>query len=177
MTANTALSQTPSETDMLSPFHTTFLIKRLPTVTFMVQNLNIPGISLQNTIQHSPLVQRPMPGDHLDYDDIMINYKVDADMQNYMEIHSWIRSLGHPTNFNEFKLIKNKTQASGLSIFSDITVIIHNSNRIPVWEITFKDAMPISLSSLIFDVTKTDVDHIEAAATFKYSYYDIERIT
>ena len=106
----------------------------------------------------------------------MINYKVDEDLQNYLELYNWIRELGFPNNFDEYKSIAGKPVYTGLGITSDMSLIILSSSRNPTYEVIFKDAFPISISSLIFDSTTQDVQFLEASATFRYRAYSIQPI-
>jgi hypothetical protein len=169
----TALNETPTNTNLLSPLVFKFQIKRAPEVTFFVQNVNLPGISGFPPEFPTPLVRVPQVHDHLQYDDLMINYKVDEDMRNYTLLHDWIRGIGFPTDHSEYAALKNQPVASGLGLKSDCSLFVLNSARNVNIEITFYDAFPLAISSLIFDTTLTDVLTLEAAATFTYTYYDI----
>lgn len=172
----TAIDNIPADRNFLSPINFRFQIKKCPNVNFFIQNINLPGIALAPVEQGNPFVKIPHGGDHLDYDDLMINYKVDEDLQNYLEIHNWITQLGFPNNFDEYKEISGKPIWSGEGLVSDMSLMILSSSRNPTWEITFKDAFPISVSSLIFDSTPASVEFLDAAATFRYRNYSIQRV-
>jgi hypothetical protein len=171
-----ARTQTPENTNFLSPLHFEFRIKKTPNVNYFVQNVNIPGMSLRSIEVPNPLVKKPYWGDHIDYDDIMINYKVDEDLANYLEIHNWVKLMGFPDNYAQHKSIADLPIIEGMGLTSDISIIVLNSSRIPKFNIVFKDAFPVSISSLIFDVTQPDVNYLEAAATFRYTSFNIEAI-
>lgn len=172
----TALDNIPENKNFLSPLGFRFQIKKSPTVNFFVQNVNLPGISLPQVETPNPFVSIPYAGDHISYDFLLINFKVDEDLQNYLEIHNWIKELGFPNDFNEYKRIASAPVASGMGIVSDMSLLVLSSSRNPKFDIVFKDAFPVSLSSLIFDVTRNDVNYLEASATFKYTSYDINPI-
>ena len=171
-----ALTKTPANMNMLSGFHATLTVRRLPGVTFFLQNVNVPGISLPSPTYNTPILDIPLPGDRIVYDDIMINYKVDEDLTNYLEIHDWITAIGKKS-YEEYDTIADKAQFTGESVYSDLSLTVVNSNRNIKWEFQFHDAFPISMSSLIFDVTKESEDnYIEAAVTFKYTKFDVNRV-
>ena len=177
---NDALDRTPENPSFLSPLIFKFQIKKTPNLNFYVQNVNLPGIHLPPVEVGNQFVKKPFPGDHIEYDDIMINFKVDENFTNYLELYNWIKGMGFPNRFSEHAAINEKTNSSvklGEGIYSDISLIIMNSARKPAFEVTFKDAFPISLSSLIFDVTREDIAYIDAAATFRYTSYDINVVT
>lgn len=173
---DTALDETPDNINMLSPLVWKFQIHRTPNLNFFVQNINLPGIHLPSTDVQNPFVKIPYPGDHLQYDNLMINFKIDENFTNWLEIYNWIKALGFPDNFGQHKTLTDDTVQLGHAVKSDITLIIMNSNRIPIFDINFIDAFPTTISSAIFDVTQETVKYIDASATFAYRSYTITAI-
>lgn len=171
-----ALDHQPENINFLSPFSFKFQVKKTPYLNFFVQSVNIPGISLPFTEHPNPFVPIPYTGDHITYDELLIQFKVDEDLQNYLEIHNWIRATGYPESFNEYATIARHPTTSGLGIKSDISLLILSSAKNPKFEVVFKDAFPIQLSAIIFDTTQETVQHIDASCTFKYRSYDIQRV-
>lgn len=161
--------------NFLSPLNFKFTLKRAPHVNFFIQKINIPDISLPSIDTGNPLINIPYPGEHLRYGELEISFKIDEDLNNYMELHGWIRSLGKQS-FGEYKALASKALTTGESIRSDITLTVLTSNRNANYSVKFRDAFPINLSSINFDTTQQDVDYIQASATFKYISYDMEKV-
>jgi hypothetical protein len=109
------------------------------------------------------------------YDELTISYKVDENLNNYMELHTWIRALGK-RSFAEFRELDSRPKVTGESLRSDISLTILTSNKNPNYEVIFKDAFPITVSGVDFSSTAADVDYIQASATFRYVTYDIVQI-
>jgi len=172
----TAIDNTPENKNFLSPLNFKFQIKKAPHVNFFIQKVNIPGITMLSPSPSNPFVKTPYPGDHLVFGDLSIAFKVDEDLQNYLELHNWLRALGKPENFEQYKNIQDKPLMSGDGIYSDISVVVLSSTKMPNYEITYADAFPTSLSDLTFNTTDTNVNFITATATFKYTYYTITNI-
>jgi len=170
-----SIDNTPTNLNYLSPLNFTFLIKKTPHVNFFVQSVNIPRISLREVEVPNQFVEVPYPGEHLTYTDLEVSFKVDEQLKNYLEIHNWIRALGKPTDFKEYAEIQNKPLPTGDGIYSDITVSILSNIKTINYDVTFIDAFPTDLSGLSFKTTDTDVNYLEATATFKYSYYNIAK--
>ena len=63
--------------------------------------------------------------------------------------------------------------ADGDNIYSDGTLQILSSNLIAKFNVNFKDLFPVSLSTITFDATDTDIDYFTADATFKYTIYNL----
>jgi hypothetical protein len=79
--------------------------------------------------------------------------------------------LGSPEDQQQYRTLKN----SQAGIKSDITVILNNNHKNPNIQFRFKDAFPISISSISMDVTATDVSPIEATASFRYNKFSVDR--
>ena len=77
--------------------------------------------------------------------------------------------------FKQFKEITTDTdgQRDPKEAFCDGTLRILNSNYQEVAKVKFTDLFPVSLTSLDFDATATDVQYFTAEATFKYTVYNI----
>lgn len=172
----TALDKTPENKNFLSPLNFKFQIKKAPHVNFFIQKVNIPGISLPPPASNNPFVAIPFPGEHINYAPLVIEFKVDEDLQNYLEIHNWIRGLGKPESYQEYVNISREDPMTGEGIYSDISLMVLSSTKMPNYELTFIDAHPVSLSEINFNTTNQDVNYITASAQFRYTLYNIQDI-
>ena len=171
-----ALENTPTNPNFLSPLNFKFSIKRAPHINFFIQKIGIPSISLPTYESPNPFVKIPEPGEHLDYGDLQITFRVDENIQNYLEIHNWLRALGKPKDFKEYRTLSQNPAYTGDGIRSDISLLILSSAKVPNYELTFTEAYHKYLRELVFDTTKSDVEYIEATATFKYLLFEIINI-
>jgi hypothetical protein len=172
----TAIDNTPINKNFLSPLNFRFQIKKAPNVNFFIQKVNIPDITLSSPEPNNPFVKTPIPGEHLSYGTLEVFFAVDEDLTNYLEIHNWLVALGKPESFKQYADIQNKPSYTGDGIYSDITVLVMSSVKQPNFDITYTDAFPVSLSSLVFNTIDENVNYITASATFKYTYYNITKI-
>ena len=167
----------------MSPLGFKLILTKTPKVDFLCQSANIPQISMGTAIQPSYLKDIPVPGDKVLYDDLNVRFLVDEKMENYLAIHKWITGLGYPNSLGQFSQLKKDDFRTDASVsddadpryfeFSDATLQILNSNYKPSVLVNFKDAFPISLSTLEFDVSNRDYSYFTAEATFKYTIYEI----
>ena len=83
----------------------------------------------------------------------------------------------YTAEFNKFEsggvLPTRITNERGDDIYSDGTLQILSSNLIPKFNVNFKDLFPVSLTTLTFDATDTDIQYFTADAEFKYTIYNI----
>lgn len=166
----------PLNKNFLSQVGFQFSIKKLPTVNFFVQSVNLPGIEMANPYQDTPFISIPIPGDHVKYNDLTVTFKVDEDMNNYIQVSDWILGLGFPDSFDQYKSLKEKSQLSGEGLLSDASLIITTSARNPSIEVQFLDAFPRSLTDLVFNSSDNNIEFLSATATFKYRRHVIKRL-
>lgn len=169
-----ATDYTPVNKNFLSPLGFKFQVKKLPNVNFFVQKVNIPGLAMGGTPEASnPFVAIPYSGDHLLYNEFRVTFKVDEDMNNFLELHYWLRGLGFPEEYREYRLITEEDSLMGGGLKSDASLIITTNGKSPHIECVFEDVFPVSLSDLEFNTTDSTVDYIEVTATFRYTQYKI----
>jgi len=171
-----AIDNTPINHNFLSPLNFKFQIKKAPHVNFFIQKVTVPGISIGSVTTPNPYVKFQYSGEHIAYEELSITFKVDEDLNNYLEIHNWLKSLGKPEDYEQYAQIERKPIYTGEGIFSDIGVIILSSTKMANFEVTFVDAFPVALSSITFNSTDTNVNYLEATANFKYTNYNISKI-
>ena len=167
----------------MSPIGFKLILTKTPKVDFLCQSANIPQISMGTAIQPSYLKDIPVPGDKVLYDDLSIRFLVDEKAENYLAIYKWMTGLGYPESIGQYDQLRKDDIRTNASIsddgdpryfeFSDATLQILNSNYRPSLLINFKDAFPISLSTLEFDVSQRDYNFFTASVTFKYTIFNI----
>ena len=167
----------------MSPLGFKLVLTKTPKVDFLCQSANIPSISMGTAIQPSYLKDIPVPGDKVLYDDLNVRFLVDEKMENYLAIHKWMTGLGYPESLGQYSQLKTDDNRTDRRVsdaadplyfqYSDATLQVLNSNYKPSVLINFKDAFPVALSTLDFDVTTRDYSYFTAEVTFKYTIYNI----
>jgi len=171
-----ALDGIPENINLLSPLGYRFLVKKLPNVVFFTQQVTLPSIVLPAVMKGTPFVKIPHPGDHIDFAPLTVNFKVDEDLRNYIEVFAWMRGQGFPADFDEYATLASVPKTTGLGLMSDISLMILNSAKNPIATATFKDAFPVSLSSLQFDTTAQGIQFHTATVVFNYTLFDLESL-
>ena len=189
--ANTITRQ-PTKLDYTSPTQFRFLINQLPKVQYFTTEANIPGITLDNVELGSPLKNIPLLGSKLDYEDLTITFIVDENLENYIEMHTWLTAIGFPKDRKQFRDFRSttsntKTSTRGeskdigdvkaatpeTSMTSDAVLTILTNKNNPVVECRFANVFPTSLSGLSYSQNQTDVEYLTATVNFKYTIYEI----
>ena len=134
---------------------------RYPNTQFSVQSASIPEVSVGTTVFNTPQAKLNMPGDEMEYSDFSCTFIVDEELANYQEMHDWLIGLVKEPEGKDIRKVR------------DMSLLFLNSHNNVSREIQFTDAFPISLSTLEFDATATNVQYLTATVTFKYSYFRI----
>ena len=173
--ANTTIScPIPDNITPLSPNGFMFNISKLPNMSFFCQSVNIPGITLGDPEFANPFATQPIPGEHLTYDQLTVQFLVDSEMQNYKSLYNWIIALGFPQSYQQYINFAgtDTTNYSELAKnYSDGTLQILAGNNQVSQTLQFIDMFPITIESLMFASTNTDVQYLVGQATFRYGYY------
>ena len=146
-------------------------------VSFLCQKAEIPDISLgQANIPTAGFAQIPISGS-IQYCQLNLEFIVDEDLRNYMEIHNWIRALGTPSVRQERKDWNDRWGNDSRSStddtkVSDATLQVLNNNNIVNFDIVFQSLWPVSLATIPYDVTGTDNDYLSSTVTFNYTSYE-----
>jgi hypothetical protein len=161
--------------NFLSPVGFKFTLAKEPTVPFFCNSARIPEITLSILQQPTYLKDLDVPGGKLQYGDLILRFIVDENMENYMAIHNWLTGLGFPETTQQYKDLI--TDRDGIldpkEAFSDGSLYVLNSSYNTSAIVKFKDLFPVSLSSLEFDSTQTDVQYFTADVAFKYTVYNV----
>ena len=198
MTELNSLTRQPTKLDYAAATQFKFNITKLPKVEFFCTSVNIPGITLGETSQDTPLKTIPIPGDELTYGSLNVDFMIDENLENYREIHGWLTGLGFPKNHTQFETFVNagsdrfptsnataksreagKVDDVGFDVgaqYSDATLSILSSKNNPVLEVRFRDLYPTSLSGLSYDQQAGDTSYLSGSVSFSYNIYEFATV-
>jgi hypothetical protein len=166
----------PDNINFLSPLGFRFSLARAPNLNFFATDVNIPSLTLGFIEVPTPFKILEFPGDRLDFGELQVTFKVDENFANYFEIYNWIRALGFPENYGEYKKLKDAKPGNKEKVVSDATLVIMNSSMIPNIEVKFEDLFPISIGDINFTSTDSTVNYVTNTATFKYKIFTVKKL-
>jgi hypothetical protein len=177
-----AINRNPANTDLLqsTKFRVTF--SRLQGITYFCQTANLPGISLTEIPRATPFIDLFHPGEKAIYDTFNVTFLVDEDLRAWTELHDWIRGLTFPSNFDEY-LAMQRTQSKSIQptfyqnpAYSDAVMTIYTNKNNPNFRVKLYDLFPTNIGTISFNTSDSAENIITADATFRFSYYDYERL-
>lgn len=173
-------SNQPTNPNLLHPNKFILNFTRLPNIQYFCQTIVIPGITVSEMQQTTPFVDVYRPGDKAQYDIFTITFLVDEEMKAWKEVHDWIRGMTFPTDFSEYGNLKNL----GGPLFSEVKqpqysdaflTLLSNANN-PLFRFKFISMFPVSISSFTIDTKESPDTILTAEASFRYAYYDLEKL-
>lgn len=171
------MSTVTDNKNFLSPVGMAFTLQRALNCKFTCQQANLPSISGNPVNIPTPFVTMPMGYDTITFNEFTMTFIVNEDLDNYLELQSWMFGIGFPESYEQHKGIASATPGSGTGIVSDGTLLIMNSAMKPNFEVTYKNMMPISLSDLQLDVTQEGIEYLVCTASFRYETFEIRKTT
>lgn len=174
-----ALTNTPTNRNFLSPLNFRLVLQKAPLLNFFLQSASIPGLTFAgNVSMPTPLLDIPIPGEKLVYTPLTVSFMVDEDMTNYLEIFNWMLSLSaQPLQpFAKYQAQTAIEPDVNTRDRSDIKLMILTSSKNPNIEVNFQDAFPSQLGELNFNTTSSGVNYLESSVTFEYVKYTISMI-
>ena len=177
----TVLNRNPSNPNMLQPNKFTLNLSRAPNLQYFCQTVTLPGISTSEIPVQNPFVELYAPGEKAIYDTLNITFLVDAEMTAWLEIHDWLRAMTFPTDYEEYRnlgqLNKFSTSLNSKSPqYTDGAVTILSAANKPYFKINFIDMFPISLGGFMMSATDTPETIITSDATFRFTYFNVEKL-
>lgn len=174
-----AVTNQPTNLNFLSPLGYKFVLSRAPNVEYFVQEVTLPGLNLGAAVQVTPFVNIPRPGDKLEFEQLNVTFRVNENLDNYIEIFNWMVALGRPEGFNQYTLSDlpyRSIDQQKDTVVSDISVTILTSAMNANIDFLMRDCFPVSLSNITMVSTASDVDYITATATFALRDFTISPI-
>ena len=169
-----------SNRNFLSSIGFRFTLSRARKVSFLSNSANIPGLQLGVAVQPTYLKDIDVPGDKMFFEDFILRFIVDEDLENYMQIQNWMRGLAFPESLRDiYDLWQGKTDFPDAdrnnpdNLVSDGTLLVLDSTNNPQFMVKYSDLWPTELTTLQFDATPGSVDYFTAEVTFKYTIYEI----
>ena len=197
MTTVNSFSRQPTSLDYASPTQFKFQITKLPKVEYFCTSVNLPALALSEVRLPTPFVDVPLPGTTLSYSPLNMTFLVDENLENFQEIHGWIRGLGFPESYTEYAdglaAGSDRAPSSGGAVssepgkvkfgapsqaafFSDATLVILTSKNNPIKEVRFRDVYPTNIGEFQYDQQAGDVQYLTASVTFNYRGYDFANV-
>ena len=159
-------------------FKAQLTVSRLPTVNFWLTGVTMPGFSIQPIDRPGLNKTLPEPGNKLGREALGVNFLVDEDATNWLELYNWFLGMTYPQNFEKSSAwIAEQAKSLGEThpYKSTLTVMALKNSMFPNVNFTFHNAFPTSLGGITFLSNSTDKD-ISSSASFVFTHMTAEKL-
>lgn len=153
----------PKNTNLLQPTKYSVSFPEISDTIYFCQKVNLPGVQVSEIPHVTPNLDLFVPGTKITYGSFDIEFLVNEDLTSWLYIYNWIKGITTDMNYRAYP----KVQA--------ILTIYSNQNN-PKFRIKYNDIFPLSLGDIEFDTTLSAEDHLVSRASFRFNYFDIERL-
>lgn len=165
---------TPDNTSIAQLTKFTFIIPDKPFLKYFCQTVQIPSVSTSEIEVATPFSATYRHGEKLRYDPLVVTAILDEDFRVWTETYDWLKSLTRPTSFDEYP--KKSKQDVFTPLYFDGYLTTNTNANNPNIRFKFRNCHPTSIGAISFD-TKVNADTIPTADfTFRYDYFEIERL-
>ena len=171
-----AISTQPVNPNYLSPLNFRFSMTRSPNLNFFVIRATLPQVSISSSSLATPFTNIPLHGNKITFNELDLNYRVDENLNNYLELFNWLTSIGHAEDFSGYNQLATNDRTSGYNIYSDATLTIFDSAKRPRNEILFHDLYPVTLGGMVFASDLNDINYITSTVSFKFREFTINQL-
>jgi hypothetical protein len=175
MPQESVLTTIPASVNELQPHKFVFVIPQLPFISYFVQAVSMPSVTLNPVLQPNPAVDFYRHGDKMVFEPLLITFKVDEDMTNWIETFNWMQGLSTPykredSRGGDYGLQKRK------GLYFDAILEVYKNSWNSNFRIKFRNCTPMTLSGFDFTVLQgTKVPTINATLSLQYDFFEIER--
>ena len=143
-----------------------FWCPELPLLSELIQDVTIPGITLNPTEIHNRFVDYSDPGEKLVFQEMDLGFSMDENYDAYTEIFSWMSLMAGPDGMSDVSEEQRRL------LFCDSTVTLLDNAQRPTRTLIFKDSWPTSLGAMPYDVSG-DSSSVKSILSLQFTAMEI----
>lgn len=169
-------------TNYLYGNHFRFMVMGLPDLSYFVQSVSVPSLSLSPVLRPNPFVEVKEVGDHVRHGDFNVTYLIDAKFQTYYSLYNWINGYGFPHSYEELGAFRDARatrighphpQRKDLEKTLAVLHILQPDTEAILVEMKFIDCFPIAIGSLEFSTMDADAPIMKTSVTFQCTTIEV----
>lgn len=172
MTTESVLNTIPENTSILQSAKYTLVFPTLPFLRYFSQTATIPAVSTSGIDVPTPFTSTYRHGTQMSFEDFTINAIIDEDMRVWEETFNWLKALTRPKDFTQYIKYIDKTA----SVYHDAMLTVNTNSNNPNIRFKFFNCHPTNIGAIAFNTADTPDTIPTVDITFRYDYYELERI-
>jgi hypothetical protein len=160
---------TPETHNPLLTNYFQFSMSKVPNIVYFCQSAILPGMKF-GEIEQPTIFSHPIkvPSGSIRFDPLILGFKVDENLTNWLEIHNWMKSN---SNYISNSQIPYQEQTS------DGILLLTNSSYKPKIKIVFRKIFPVLLGGIEFSTNSPDSKEAQSTVNFSFTDYSVEYLT
>lgn len=147
----------PSTFNHLDNVKFKFQIHRCPNVNYWMQSTQLPSMQVEGGIMPGMRRDVPIPGSKVEFENLIINFMVDQNLDNYYEVYKWFQEI--------------QTAHEVSDMVSDCSLHFLDGNNNVQRTIDFVGAYPLIMTELSLNSDDSDTVPVTCSVTFNYQYF------
>jgi hypothetical protein len=178
------INSQPENTNNIQTTRHKMTFLRLPHMVYFCQSVYLPSISLGDIIVENPFLPTHHAGEKLIFEPLTLTFIIDEDLRAWEEIYNWMKGLGFPNKFDQYKQLKERGigplgtvfPAKGSeNLYTDCTLHLYTNSHVKNFDIVFHDAYPSLLGPINFTATDESVVTLTTDVTIQYDWFEFKR--
>lgn len=147
--------------DLLSPNRIKIIVHKFPDIQISAQKVNIPGITINPAeMPTNSNKDTHWPGDKLQYDDLVIQFLLDEQLNSYKAVKNWMNQI----------TLEDEQKSE---FFSDMTVEALTNNHNLNQTLRYYNCFPYMITGIELDTTIDESVPIVVSCFFKFNKFEI----
>lgn len=151
-----------------------FVLRKTKLVSYLCFDVKFPSVTINRIDVQTGINPYPVAGNKLLYDNLTLSFKIDENLENWLEIYNWMRGLGTPSSSDEFVelLNTNDVRRKGNVVTYDGTLFTLTNKMSSNVKFFFNDMFPINLTGP--ELTLSNVPQgivLTASVTFAFTRF------
>lgn len=168
-----------------SPLNHVLQISKFPNLSFVVQEVNLPGVETETVKMPIPGITMHQMPNKIKFGALNATFLVDEDFKAYREIFSWLNGVSGGPDRSVLTAEFVDTQARyawpdstqlktfGRASATHAGLTIVSGAKLPILRVLFYNVMPTTLGELKFSTTVTDNQTLKCDVSFDYDFFTI----
>lgn len=140
--------------------------EKADALTLYCGKVTFPDLSMEVTEVPSPYYNLKVPSNTLTYGDLIVNYSISENYDNYKLLFEWMMYIKNPERFE----VRKDAQVNA-------SLMVYTNQSKPDFSFKLHNIFPSSLMGIDFDKTMSDISDIENQCTFTIDYFEVEELT
>lgn len=173
-----------------SPANHVIRFARMPQTSFVIQEVNLPGLSAAlPRIESGGTPFTKFAPTRLDFEPLQITFLIDEELRAHQELYKWLWGITGGIDRSQVTAefindqaqyiwpdTKNKQNALNAVSHTYAGLTIVNGSKLPILRILFYNVWISNLGGIQFSTTADTLTPLTAQATFEYDFYSMFQI-